>query len=213
MVAKIDLYNAAALYAGERFLASLTEETEIRRLLDHVYSTGGVKYCLEEGQWYFAMRTMQIDYDPSVEPQFGYNRAFTKPDDWVLTAAVCSDEFFRVPLVRCVDEAGYWYSDIETIFVRYVSSDNNYGGDIANWPQSFFEFVAAHFASKIILKISNDTEEEAKLVKLREQKLREAKNRALMAEPTMFPARGNWVNARNRFPYRKDSGYTSGNLY
>jgi hypothetical protein len=212
MADRLSLYNDALLLIGERFLSTLTEEREPRRLLDQVWSGGGVKACLEEGQWNFAMRTVQIDYDPGVEPDFGYNRAFVKPDDWVLTSGVCSDEFFRSPLTRYWDEAGYWYSDLDTIYVRFVSSDTGYGGDLNAWPESFREFVAAHFASKIILRMTNGQADTAHIEALRAKRLKHAKSRAAMAEPTSFPARGAWSLARNRFPSRRDGGGTGGSL-
>lgn len=81
MTTQLDIYNGALLHCGERFLASLTEQREPRRLLDRVWSSNGVKTCLEQGQWNFAMRTIQIDYDPSIAPSFGYARAFQKPND------------------------------------------------------------------------------------------------------------------------------------
>ena len=158
------------------------------------------------------MRTVQIDYDSGIEPDFGYSRAFEKPSDWVLTSSVCSDEFFRSPLTRHVDETGYWYSDMDTIYVRYVSNSSTYGGDLNKWPESFREFVEAHFACKIILKLSNSESELDRVKKLRVDLLKTAKSRAAMAEPTSFPARGNWGLARNRFPNRRDGGGTSGNL-
>ena len=212
MTTQLDLYNKALLYAGERFLGSLTENREPRRLLDHVWSTNGVRYCLERGQWNFAMRTVQIDYDAGVEPSFGYSRAFSKPSDWVLTSSVCADEFFRSPLTRYWDEAGYWYSDLDTLFVRFVSSDAAYGLNINAWPDSFREFVEVHFATKIILKLSNSDTELERLTKLREKLLTTAKSRAAMSEPTSFPARGAWSLSRNRFPNRRDGGGTTGNL-
>jgi hypothetical protein len=209
---QLSIYNGALLYCGERFLASLTEEREPRRLLDFVWSDSGVRECLECAQWNFAMRSSQIDYDPSVDPPFGYNRAFTHPDDWVLTSAVCADEFFRSPLTRYVDEAGFWYSDLDTIFVRYVSSDVSYGMNLGAWPESFTRFVQAHFASRIILKLSNSETEHNRLIALRQRQLDEAKSRSVMAGPTTFPARGNWTLSRNRFPNRRDGGGTQGNL-
>jgi hypothetical protein len=209
---QLDIYNGALLHCGERFLASLTENREPRRLLDRVWSSNGVKTCLEQGQWNFAMRTIQIDYDTSIEPSFGYNRAFQKPTDWVLTSSLCADEFFRSPLTRYVDETGFWYSDLDTLYVRYVSNDSTYGADINKWPESFREFVEAHFASKIILKINNSESELARVMKLREKLLLTAKSRAAMAEPTSFPAQGAWSRARNRFPNRRDGGGTTGNL-
>jgi hypothetical protein len=209
---QLSIYNGALLIIGERFLASLTEEREPRRLLDFVWSDNGVKECLEAGQWNFAMRSSQIDYDPAVDPDFGYNRAFSKPDDWVLTSSVCADEFFRSPLTRYVDEAGYWYSDLDTIFVRYVSSSVSYGMNLGLWPEAFTKYVQSYFASRIILRMSNSDTEHARVMKHKERALLEARNRSAMTGPTVFPARGNWSLSRNRFPNRRDGGGTQGNL-
>jgi len=208
MTTQLQPYNGALLHCGERFLSALTEEREPRRLLDQVWSSNGVRACLEMGQWNFAMRTIQIDYDTSIEPDFGYARAFTKPDDWVLTSSVCADEFFRSPLTRYTDEAGYWYSDLDTIYVRYVSDDNTYGNNLNEWPESFREFVEAHFASKVIMKLSNSEDELNRIMKVRLKLLETVKSRAAMALPTSFPARGSWGLARNRFPSGRDRGNT-----
>jgi hypothetical protein len=58
----------------------LSENREARFLLDLVWNDGGVRYCLEQAQWHFAMRSSRFDYDPAVVPDWGFNRAFTKPD-------------------------------------------------------------------------------------------------------------------------------------
>lgn len=211
MTDRLSIYNLAMLNMGERPLASLTEDREPRRIMDQVWNTGGVQTCLEEGQWFFAMRTSQIDYDTDVQPPFGYNRAFSKPDDWLLTCGVCSDEFFRVPLLRYSDEAGYWYSDLDTIFVKYVSNDALYGMDLSRWPMSFVEFVAAHFAAKAMLKMTNDDDRLKSMIALRQRALNEAKNKGLMAQPTQFPAQGNWSKSRQRWNARRDGGnYNTG---
>ena len=212
MTDRLSIYNGALLICGERFLSTLTENREPRRLLDQVWSSNGAITCLEKGQWNFAMRTIQADYDATVEPSFGYNRAFSKPDDWVLTSGVCEDEFFRSPLTRHVDEANYWYADIDTIYVRYVSSDVLYGMNLNKWPESFREFVEAHFASKIILRLSNSEDELKRVEMLRTDRLKTAKSRAAMAEPTSFAAQGTWSRSRNRFPNRRDGGNTTGSL-
>lgn len=211
-MSKLDLYNGALLLAGERFLASLTEEREPRRLLDRVWANNGVKTCLEQGQWNFAMRTIRIDYDPSIEPDFGYQRAFQKPTDWVLTSALCSDEYFRSPVTRYWDEAGWWYSDIDTLYVRYVSNDALYGGNMGAWPDSFREYVEEFFCSKIVRKLTGKDSAEEDSKKRLEKKLLHAKSMAAMAGPTLFPARGQWGLARNRWGGRRDGGNSSGSL-
>jgi hypothetical protein len=203
---KLQVFNGALLLCGERFLSALTDNTEPRRLLDHVWDNGGVKTCLEEGQWFFAMRTTQVDYDTGVEPDFGLRRAFSKPTDWCLTSAMCSDEFFTSPLLRYVDEAGYWYSDLDTIYVRYISDDVGYGLDLLKWPSGFREFAEAHFASKVVHKISGSEEVREQVLKRRKDTLRNAKNMSLMAGPPAFPAPGTWTRSRNRYPNRRDGG-------
>jgi len=209
---QLSLYNDALLNCGERFLSALTDQSEPRRLLDQVWASNGVRTCLEQGQWFFAMRTVEIDYDAGIEPDYGYNRAFVKPIDWVLTSAVATDAYFRSPQTRYVDEAGYWYSDVDTLYVRYVSDDAGYGLNFGLWPDTFREFVAAHFASKIILKITNNVEDVERMLKLRRRLLVEAKDKSLMAGPTQWPAQGAWTRARNRFPNRRDGGGPYGNL-
>lgn len=196
------------MICGDRFLAALTDESEPRRLLDQVWASNGIKYCLEQGQWHFAMRTVQIDYDTSIQPSYGYNRAFQKPTDWVNTSGVCSDEFFRSPLTRYIDEAGYWYSDLDTIYVRYVSMDAGYGFDLNKWPESFREFVAYFFAAKIINKLQSSEAEEGEIKQEMEKALKLAKSKAAMAEPTSFPAQGSWSSAHRRGSGRSDRGNT-----
>jgi len=215
---QLQLYNDALLVAGERALSTITDDIEARYLLDQVWANGGVRACLEEAQWTFAMRTIQIDYDPSIEPSYGYNRAFVKPDDWVLTAGICSDEFFRVPLLQYIDEAGYWFSSLDTIYVRYVSDDAAYGGDLGNWPKTFWDFVATHFAGRLVLKLANSADRVRLILSpenpragLRYRALMRAKSSSAMANPTAIASQGEWSKARTRGVNRRDGG-SSGSL-
>jgi len=211
MTTRLKIYNDALLLAGERSLASLTETTESRRLLDQVWNSDGVLKCLEAGQWFFATRTVQLDYDPDIDPDFGFNRAFTKPTDWVNTMALCSDEFFNVPLLEYSDESGYWYADVDIIYVKYVSSDEDYGMDLNKWPGSFEEYVAAHFASRIVLKLSSDPKKLEMLLKVYEDLMKKAKSAAAMAQPTKLLPPGSWSKARLRRGMER--GNRSGDLY
>lgn len=212
---RLKIYNGALMLVGQRSIASLTVNEESRRLLDEVWNDDGLNHCLEQGQWMFAMRTSQITYNPSISPPFGLQRGFTKPSDWVLTSAVCSDEYYKTPLLEYVDEAGFWYADIDDIYVRYVSDDTNYGNDMAKWPSSFTEYVKTYFASRIAHKLPSSKEIIERLLGppgfpqrgLLHQALLNAKNRCAMASPTSFPARGGWVTSRQgRNSSRRDRG-------
>src|SRR3546814_179077 len=136
---QLSLYNGALRLCGEAKLANLTEDREPRYVLDDVWDDGALRHCLQQGSWNFAMRTVEAEYSPSVEPSFGFRRAFDKPTDWVRTAAMASDEYFRCPLTSlgARDEGGFWFSDLETIYVRYVSDDASFGLDMSLWPANF----------------------------------------------------------------------------
>lgn len=214
---RLKIYNSALLLCGERSIANVSVVEESRYLLDEVWNDDGVEYCLEQGQWMFAMRTSQFTYSTTSTPAFGYRRAFTKPTDWMLTSAVCSDEYFKTPLTEYADEAGFWYADIDDIYVRYVSDDSTYGLDFSKWPPSFTDYVKTYFASRICHKLPGGKELVQKFHGppgypqrgLLHQALLNAKNRCAMAVPTSFPARGNWVSARAGRGSNRDRGSPS----
>jgi hypothetical protein len=136
-----------------------------------------VRACLEMGQWNFAMRTIQIDYDSGVEPSSATPARSPSPPTGCSPRPCASDEFFRFPLTRYTDEAGYWYSDLDTLYVRYVSDDVAYGLNMNHWPESFREWWRSTSASKVIRKLANSEEEEVKSEKRLKKKLRLAKSR------------------------------------
>lgn len=204
---RLKIYNGALLLCGEKRLAALTEEREPRRLLDEVWDNDGVRYCLEQGDWQFARRSQQVEYDPSTEPPFGWLRAFNKPTDWVSTQAVASDPYFRNPLSdrQYGDEVDFWFADLDTIYVSYVSDAVNYGADMSKWPQSFCDYVDAYFASKVILRLTSDKQKLQFLLGTPGKmdggelgrRLKVAKNRAAMTKGTKIPAEGGWNRARH----------------
>ncbi len=202
---RLKIYNGALLLLGETRLASLSENREPRYLLDLVWNDGGVRYCLEQAQWHFAMRATELDYNPSVEPSWGFQRAFDKPTDWVATSGVFEDEFMETPLTQYADEVSYWFADRDIIYVKYVSDGVNYGNNLAAWPATFTEYVKAYFASKIVGKLPNSATRAKMLLGedlsgLKTGYLRAAlltaKNKAAMTKPATFPSRGTWVAAR-----------------
>lgn len=199
---RLNLYNNALRICGDRSLASLSEEREPRRLLDGVWDDGWVDTCLEAGFWKFAMKTQRFDFETSVTPEFGYRRAFLKPDDWIRPYAVCTDEYFREPLLRYQDETDYIFSDLDEIFVRFVSNATTHGADLSVWTGAFADYAAAYGASKIIHKLTADNEKVQALLKPRTgilaQNLQTARSLDAMNDPTRFPPPGGWVRARAR---------------
>lgn len=208
------IYNGALLKCGARSIASLTVNEEPRRLLDEVWNDGGVRNCLQSGQWKFAMRSSKFTYDTAITPAWGYRRAVAKPSDWVVTSALCTDEYFRQPLLQYSDEAGYWYSDHDDIYVRYVSDHANFGGDMSLWPANFTEYVKTYFASRIVFKLTSDKTLADAMNKrngLLDQALKTARSSDAMADPPKFFPTGSWNRARQG-GYSGNDGGNPGSL-
>lgn len=212
MPSKLSIYNGALRFLGERKLSSLTENREPRRVLDDVWDDDGVKSCLQQGQWNFAIRSAQMDYDSGIDPPFGYRRVFAKPTDFVRTAGVCEDEFFRCPLIRYQDNSGYWLADLDTIWVRYVSDDTDYGLDFSKWPPNFTRFVEGWFALQIAPTIKNSETAKAFTQKIVDDLLRNAKATDSQEEPPGIQPMGSWTSAR-RGNWTTRDRTPSGSLY
>lgn len=210
MATKLSLYNGANRCLGER-KTTLTENREPRRLLDDVWDGGWVRKVLQMGMWNHAIRSVKYDYSPSVESDFGYRYAFNKPDDFVRTAGVCEDEYFKCTLRDYEDEASYWWADIPTIYVRYVSDDVQYGGDLSKWPPNFEAFAEAWGALQIAPRLTGS--ETAKALTQRDVDKLLSRAKATDAQEEAVGTRdvGSWV--RSRWGRSGERRNRSGNLY
>ena len=200
---KLRIYNGALRMLGSRKIASLGETREPRRILDDVW--GGSDECvhlaLEAGEWNFAIRTVQADYSPSVEPDFGFKRAYDKPDDFRRLITISANEFFTQPLTarEFSDEAGYWFSEYDTIYIRYISDDDDYGLNSGAWAESFKKYLEAYLAFEACERITNSTTKVQMAARAMSDALKTAKSRDAMNEGTKFPTVGNWARSRSGF--------------
>lgn len=197
---QLGLYNGALRLLKERKLASLSEDREGRRLLDDAWgdgaTNGSVRRCLELGQWSFATRTVQADYDTDIAPPFGYTYAFAKPSDLVRICGVWSDERATNPVTEYADERGYWYSDLQTLYASYVSNGVNYGADLSQWPELFAKVVEADLAMEIAPSLTTSDDKLQLVSKAFEQALKNALATDAMNLPTRFAPSGSWVRSR-----------------
>lgn len=192
---KLSLYNSALRLIGDIKLSSLSDNTEAQYVIDDIF-LDCCYYCLEAGYWNFAMRASELDDDPSVEPQFNYQFAFRRPDDWLRTAAVFGDSYERNSVQDYAFEQGYWYAQITPLYVRYVSKDDAYGMNLGKWTQHFQKFIEAHIASEICTRLSQSTSKQEELYKLEEKRKRDAMNKNAMENPVRYPELGQWAKSR-----------------
>lgn len=193
---QLALYNGALRRLGERKLASLTENREPRRLLDDAWDDAARLYCLQQGLWKFAKRTVKLDYDPDQTPTFGHRYAFGIPSDFVRTIALCSDEYFTCPLLDYAEEQQFWFASIQTLYISYVSSDPDYGLDLSKWPPTFTQWVEAYLARQVGPKITSAVNRMDALDKEARHLLTDARSKDAMEDPTSFAPMGSWARAR-----------------
>jgi hypothetical protein len=200
MATKLIVYNQALRLMGERRLASLSEARSARYHLDDAYDDS-LAACLEQGMWNFAMRSVQIDASDSVTPAFGFAYAFTKPDDWVRTYIMSASDRLDPQLLgnQYNDEAGYWYADVDPLYIKYVSNDTTYGGDLSLWPESFTNYVAASLAVTTCPVIRSDAAAKMESLEKKEARAKaDARTKDAMNEGPLFPPAGSWTTARSR---------------
>ena len=193
---RLSIYQAAATVLGESKPVSLTENVSVRKDLDGVWDRDGVKTCLQAYLWNFATRAVEIEYSPSITPPFGYTYAFEKPDDFVRLVNISRDEYFRHPLNEFNDDGGYWTCDLTTIWVRYISSDTDYGFDYSKWPHNFTRFVECWFAYEVARRVTGSgrtKEDVAGDLKMWRDLARQTD---AAEEPVTFAPQGSWSQAR-----------------
>lgn len=199
MASVLTVYNAALRHCGLRKLASASEAVESRRALDDAYDDA-LRFMLERGFWNFAVRTIEMSA-PTVTPIFGFNYAHEKPADWRRTLTIAADDRLSAP-IRFVDEAGYWNADYETIYVRYISDDASYGGDLTKWPQSFAEAFSSYLALQVVERLTQSDTKIERIAKLHQRSLSFALSRDAMDEPPGELPRGGWASSRSQSSYR-----------
>ncbi len=201
MTTQLSLYNGALRLCKERKLASLSENREPRRLLDEAWADGvtdgSVRRCLELGDWVFGRRVSMIDFDPDITPAFGYSYAFSQPNDLVKVQGIYQDEYCQVPLLQYSDENGFWYTDLQTIYVAYTSNDASYGGNLAGWPVYFCDLVEADLADQICGNLTQGDQKALVVSKARKDALKRARSSDAQRNPTAFLPPGSWSTARH----------------
>lgn len=206
MTDKLALYNGALRELGERKLTSLAQNVQARRELDSIFDAQAVDTVLSAGLWNFATRTIQLDYSPSLDQDFGYQRAFDRPEDFLRTVGVWQDEYCKVPLLDYRDERGYWYSDLDTIYVSYVSNDEDYGGDLSLWPATFTRYVESWLAARVCMALTQNKGKKQDLEADAETWLTKAKSIDAMDEATRMKPPGTWTIARHYRGGARDRG-------
>lgn len=199
MATKLSLYNGALNILGERKLATLADNVESRKKLDDIYDNNFVNRVLHMGQWNFASRAVELQASTTITPGFGFQFAFAKPTDWVRTMGIWQDEFMSTPLTNVSDEARYWFCELETIYVKYVSNDSQFGGDLTLWAPNFTEMTEHYLAMKVAPRLTGLDFNSRVLKADWKIAMTDAKATDAMEDAAKFKPLGSWSRARSGF--------------
>lgn len=201
MADRLQIYKGTLRLLGPSNLASLTEDRPERHVLDSIWQEAG-DHILQSGLWNHAIRTVELAYDEDVEPLFGYQHAFSKPDDYVRTASISGTADFSEGLANYETETNYWHADPETIYVRYVSDDDAYGWNVGAWPPSIALTMQAYMAFESGLPISSDRGNRNDMYQLFKERLAKAKILDAVDERVRQKPPGTWTRSRNQYTGR-----------
>lgn len=200
MATKLGLYNGALFLIGERRLSALTDNVEARRMMDDVYDKLRL-LALEAGFWKFALRTSKLSYSDSVTLDFGYRRAYEKPDDLLRVHKLCQDELLQIPLIDFSEDGDFWVGHNDDIYISYVSDGEEYGLDLSKWPPSFANYFEHLLAHKIVNRLTPPADVGKQGNNNLERQLKTALSDALAKDavqgPPQFYPNGTWTSARN----------------
>lgn len=199
MPTKLEVYNLALLNIRESKLSSLTENREARRNLDSFYDTD-LQWMMEAGFWKFALRSVSITADPDTSTAFGQTKVFNKPADWVKTYIVSSSEMMEPMLDGWIEEGNAFISDVDPLYVRYVSnSDDGYGYDLSRWTARFTKAMSWKLSASIAPKTTGASDNALENIERKADKaLKDALTFEAMREPNRGLPEGRWNNSRFR---------------
>lgn len=209
---KLSLYNGALTQLlGER-RTTLTEDRPARYYLDAAYDDGFIDYVLEQGLWNFATRTVEIQASTSIAPGFGYQYAFERPTDYVRLVALSVDGYFNMPWNIYTDEAGYWFADVDTLYIQYISNDGSYGTNFSLWPQTMVKYAQAELADRVKEQITGNDGKYDRIKDALKKARVDARSKDAMNQPVRYAPSGSWVNSRRGGGGGGERGTGSGGL-
>lgn len=148
-MAKLDLYNGALTLLGLRKLATITDDTESRYMLDGVYTRQGIEYCLQLVKPNFACKTVMLEGTAATNT---YEWSFELPEDSIDSVGYWTDIKLSQPLTRYIEDGATLECDFSQVWNRYVSSENAEEYDM--YPASFARVVEAYLALECSTRLS-----------------------------------------------------------
>lgn len=187
------IYNDALGILGLDKIVTIEDDSVRRSVLDSAIDSDLVSFMLGDIAWNWAITSAKILENPSLEPDWGYDKGFDKPADMHRLDGVFFDEFLKMPNKEYLDEGSYFFSNASELYVKYVSTDHLNNPD--GWDSSFRKAVAGRLAKEACMKLAPDKYQVAE----NEFKVRysAAKSNDVMQSPPRVISAGSWTRSRN----------------
>ena len=186
------IYNDGFLILGLDPIASNSDDSIRKNRFDLARDAELVESVLEDNAWGFGSQSDQIFYNPSIDPALGFCFVFDKPADLHRLDGIYSDEFFRNPIRDYIDEGNQFFSNLQTIYIEYTSSD--FVSDPSQWKSYFKRLIAARLAVDAGGAIEGANMKNA--VAQYDNRRKEAFSTDAMARPPKTLTEGRWSRTR-----------------
>lgn len=191
-----NVYNDALLIMGLEEITANNDDSNRRTKLDRALDSGLVASLLEDVCWTFAITSTKSEYDPSVEPAWGYSRAHKKPADIHRIYGLFHDEMMQSPLKLYQDEGGYFFTQEDEFYLQYISTD--WLINPAQWPSFFRRLVGSKMAYDAAPSLKREGADINWAREVYQERESTAKSIDAMESPPRLIASGSWAGSRYR---------------
>jgi hypothetical protein len=198
----LKIYNDALLIMGLGEIIDVNDDSNRRAKLDRALDADLVESVLEDTGWTFGLNSVKSQFNPSIEPEFGYIRGHDHPPDMMVLHGVYQDEYMERPLKRYKDEGEIFFCDLDDLYIQYV--DTEFLTNPSNWPAYFRRLIAGRLAKDAAASLPGA--DATKASEEYEDRKRTARSTDAIKAPPRRLTSGNWTSARHRGGYRNRPG-------
>ena len=191
MADKLQIWKTALVHLGAAQIQTLTDNVSATATFEAAYP-GIVEEAFSEGDWDFATTTAQLVETTSAS--VSYTTTYAHPADLHRIVAVSNDPKFRYPFTEYVNEGGAIHADTSPCYIRYIATTKI--ATEADWPPSFWRYVAAKLAHETCERVTQSTSSMEKLEKIKDKALKRARSVDARTKPVVKVSHGSWVRAR-----------------
>jgi hypothetical protein len=192
MATALSIKQEALRLLGELRLASDSETTERRILLDAAYTEGAIDYVQSQGWWNFCMESTTVTATALAGRSIGYAYGTTLPSTWLRTHSVGlrrnGGKYYPIDYRIEADEI--LSADYEVFVHRYLDRK----GNPDNWPEMFAKALAAYLAFDVAQSITDDAGLRTQAWQIYQQRLQEGLAQFSEAPPIPMEDRA-WEHA------------------